>query len=86
MKVIKYRKVIKWGKLSSDESYLLVKVIKWWKSSCDGTLLVMKVKEVEIEKWYVWWGVMAGDVSPVAMFNQLNQVTINQKKNLYILA
>ena len=28
----------------------------------------MKDKEVDIEKWWLWWGVMAGDVLPVAMF------------------
>ena len=48
-------KVIKWRKLSSDESYQVVKVILWW-----------KLKKLKSPK--KWKGVMAGDVSPKAMF------------------
>ena len=36
-------KVIKWWKLSSDESYQSMKVIKWWKLSSDESYLLKKV-------------------------------------------
>ena len=36
-------KVIKWWKLSSDESYQVRKVIRWWKLSSDESYRVMKV-------------------------------------------
>ena len=43
--------------LVSDKSYQVVKL------SSDGSYQVIKVREIRIVK-----GVMAGDVSPVAMF------------------
>ena len=36
-------KLMKWWKLSSDESYLVMKVILWWKLSSDESYPVMKV-------------------------------------------
>ena len=36
-------KVIKWWKLSSDESFQAMKVILWWKLSSDESYQVMKV-------------------------------------------
>ena len=66
MKEYQAMKVIKWGKLSSEESYQLRKVIKWWKLSSDESYLVMKVKEVEIAKEVIrsdgWWRFACGDV------------------------
>ena len=35
--------VILWWKLSSDESYLVMKIIFWWKLSSDESYQVMKV-------------------------------------------
>ena len=49
-------KVILGWKLSWDESYLVMKVICWW-----------KLKNLKLTK--KWKGVMAGDVSPVAVFS-----------------
>ena len=40
-------KVIKWWKLSSDESYQVMNVNKWWKLSSDESYLMMKV--------ILWW-------------------------------
>ena len=48
-------KVTQWWKLSSDESYLVMEVVYWWK---------LKLSKK-------WKGVMACDVSPVAMFSIL---------------
>ena len=39
--------VIKWWKLSIEESYLVVKDIFWWKLASDESYLVMKV--------ILWW-------------------------------
>ena len=59
-------KVIKWWKLSSGESYLMMTVIWWWKLSSDESYLVMKVKGVDISKEVIrsdgWWRFACGDV------------------------
>ena len=59
-------KIIKWRKLSSEESYILMKVIFWWELSGDKSYLAMKVKEVEIAKEVKkndgWWRFACGDV------------------------
>ena len=52
MRVIKWWKLssdesCQWWKLSSDESYQVVKVIKWWKLSSDESYQEMKV--------FMWW-------------------------------
>ena len=53
-------KVVYWWKLSIVESCLLMKVVYWWKLFIDESFLLMKVNIVK--------EVIAGDVSPVAMF------------------
>ena len=46
-------KVIKWWKLSSDESYQVMKVIMLWKLSIEESYLVMKVIS--------WWKLLCDE-------------------------
>ena len=65
-------KAIKWCKLSSDQSYQVMKVFMWWKLSGDESYSVMKVikwwklKMLKLpKKWKrsdEWWHFACGDV------------------------